>query len=264
MIWIILIALALLIGGIILAFLAAVFAIKLMVIGIGILIVFAIVIYIAIGFGLAQLFGPENADLALLTTLLIGTGVNGLFALAISEGLVTKQRKSKIAWTVAGCFVAGILLSTFTDPNIWTGKSKAHGRVTKSTPLDVELPPEIETAPAIRGEEPQRPKVAPTPRAEALFPWPPVEYTQVPEQPIKTQTASITVPPVAAKELITVAEAQKIAVQRYPELGVAGSTVNTEFIARYKLYQQSRPDYFQDTSWPLRLVEEIVHPPQTK
>lgn len=57
-------------------------------------------------------------------------------------------------------------------------------------------------------------------------------------------------------QIITAAEAGKIAVQRYPELGVSGSKLNTEFVARYKLYQQTRPDYFQDTSWPLRLAEE--------
>lgn len=55
----------------------------------------------------------------------------------------------------------------------------------------------------------------------------------------------------------TVAEAQREAVRRYPELGVAGSEFNAAFIARYQLYQRTRPEYFRDASWPVRLAREL-------
>ena len=53
-------------------------------------------------------------------------------------------------------------------------------------------------------------------------------------------------------------EAQREAVRRYPELGVAGSKLNVAFLSRYKLYQRERPNYFADNSWPVRLAEELV------
>lgn len=54
------------------------------------------------------------------------------------------------------------------------------------------------------------------------------------------------------------ATAQKEATHRYPDLGVAGTKLNTEFVARYKRYQQDRPDYFRDPTWPIHLAEECV------
>ncbi len=62
----------------------------------------------------------------------------------------------------------------------------------------------------------------------------------------------------------TVAEAQREAVRRNPQLGVRGSTLNTEFIARYRLYQQQNPDFFRDHSWPLKLAEELNPEPPPK
>ena len=67
-----------------------------------------------------------------------------------------------------------------------------------------------------------------------------------------------------AQKFASAAEAQKEAVRRYPDLGVSGSKLNTDFVARYKLYQQQRPDYFRDSSWPLRLAEELTQTPQPK
>ena len=67
-----------------------------------------------------------------------------------------------------------------------------------------------------------------------------------------------TTPPTTTIRFTTAAEAQQAAVRRYPALGVAGSTLNTAFVARYKLYQQQRPEYFRDNSWPMRLAEEVV------
>src|SRR4051812_1920911 len=47
------------------------------------------------------------------------------------------------------------------------------------------------------------------------------------------------------RHFATVAEAQREALRRYPELGVAGSRFNTEFLSRYKQYEQQRPDLLQ-------------------
>jgi hypothetical protein len=70
--------------------------------------------------------------------------------------------------------------------------------------------------------------------------------------------ALLAAPPALPAEFASVAEAQKEALRRYPDLGVAGSKFNAAFVARYQLYQQQRPGYFQDISWPLRLAEEVA------
>ena len=41
-------------------------------------------------------------------------------------------------------------------------------------------------------------------------------------------------------------------------LGVAGSQFNNAFLARHKQYQQERPDYFRDPSWPVALAEDTA------
>jgi hypothetical protein len=51
-------------------------------------------------------------------------------------------------------------------------------------------------------------------------------------------------------------EAQREAVRRYPQLGVAGSPLNQDFVARHKRYQREHPEVLRDPSWPLRLAEE--------
>jgi len=65
-------------------------------------------------------------------------------------------------------------------------------------------------------------------------------------------------PPATIPHFKTVADAQKAAIGRHPDLGIKGSQMNTEFVARYKLYQQQHPEYFRDTSWPIRLADEIA------
>jgi len=51
-------------------------------------------------------------------------------------------------------------------------------------------------------------------------------------------------------------EAQREAIRRFPALGVAGSAMNAEFVSRYNQYLTSRPDFFKDSLWPIRLAEE--------
>jgi hypothetical protein len=66
--------------------------------------------------------------------------------------------------------------------------------------------------------------------------------------------------PATPQRFANVAEAQREAVRRYPDLGIAGSKLNSAFAARCKTYQQQRPDYFRDPSWPIRLAEELAQP----
>ena len=51
--------------------------------------------------------------------------------------------------------------------------------------------------------------------------------------------------------------AQARAVQEYPELGVAGSPFNTEFLARVKVLRASEASYFKDPEWPYKLAVEL-------
>jgi hypothetical protein len=62
----------------------------------------------------------------------------------------------------------------------------------------------------------------------------------------------------------TVAEAQREAVRRYPALGVKGSRMNQAYVDRYHLYQNTRPDFFQTTSWPVELADEIASDPSAR
>jgi hypothetical protein len=58
--------------------------------------------------------------------------------------------------------------------------------------------------------------------------------------------------------VMTVDEAQREALKRYPDLGVQGSKLNVAYVARYKAYQQQRPEFFQNPRWPLLLAEEVA------
>jgi hypothetical protein len=46
--------------------------------------------------------------------------------------------------------------------------------------------------------------------------------------------------------------------RHYPDLAIAGSKFNREFVARYKLYQRQNPAYFHNPRWPVLLAEEIA------
>ncbi len=113
----------------------------------------------------------------------------------------------------------------------------------------------------------------------AVAPLPPTSTPAPPEPLVEAPSPVITIPPPKPPQppptpqpptpeplpkFATTAEAQRAAVQRYPDLGIAGSKLNTEFVARYKLYQQTRPDYFRDTSWPFRLAEELTQTPPSE
>ena len=62
---------------------------------------------------------------------------------------------------------------------------------------------------------------------------------------------------VSTQPIVSVDEAKKLAVARYPDLGVAGSVFNAEFLKRYKTYQSEKPDFLKAPMWPLTLADEV-------
>lgn len=62
----------------------------------------------------------------------------------------------------------------------------------------------------------------------------------------------------AAPSHAAVVGAQREALRRHPDLGIAGSRMNTAFLERYRRYQKERPDYFGDATWPIRLADEAA------
>ena len=50
--------------------------------------------------------------------------------------------------------------------------------------------------------------------------------------------------------------AQRKAIELYPDVGVAGSRLNKEFVARVKRYQSEKKDFFVEPDWPIRLAKE--------
>lgn len=52
--------------------------------------------------------------------------------------------------------------------------------------------------------------------------------------------------------------AQQKAVKLYPDLGIQGSSLNTEFLVRTKRYRTEKPDFFSEPDWPIRLAQEIA------
>ena len=53
-------------------------------------------------------------------------------------------------------------------------------------------------------------------------------------------------------------ESKREAVATYPELGVAGTAVNREYVRRYKLYRSVNPAFFDEPNWPKRLAEMLA------
>ena len=52
--------------------------------------------------------------------------------------------------------------------------------------------------------------------------------------------------------------AKQEAVATYPELGVAGTAVNREYVRRYKLYRSVNPAFFAEPDWPIHLAEMLA------
>lgn len=70
--------------------------------------------------------------------------------------------------------------------------------------------------------------------------------------------------PKAHREAVETIKAQYAAIRRFPDLGIRGSRLNSDYLALYSRYQRERPDYFKDPSWPVRLAEELAKAPAPK
>jgi len=75
-----------------------------------------------------------------------------------------------------------------------------------------------------------------------------------PRHPVPAPAGGSMAPPLITTE----AEGRAEALRLYPDLGVANSPLNREFVTRYRSYQRLQPDYFQDPAWPLLLVKECA------
>jgi hypothetical protein len=75
--------------------------------------------------------------------------------------------------------------------------------------------------------------------------------------PVPEKTANSPQPQAAPSAAESIA-AQKRAMAVYPALGVSGSPLNREFVARHKRYQTEKPDFFTDPEWPTKLAAECA------
>jgi hypothetical protein len=98
--------------------------------------------------------------------------------------------------------------------------------------------------------EPEASLPEPEPKTIAPTPAPAVLISKVSRPPLPTSK--------------TTEEAKQLAVKYHPELGVSGSPLNTEFVARHKRYQAENPAFFNNPSWPIALVEECVQSMRAK
>lgn len=52
------------------------------------------------------------------------------------------------------------------------------------------------------------------------------------------------------------ADGRREALRLYPDLGIANSPLNREFVIRYNSYQRLEPEIFQNPAWPVILAKE--------
>ena len=74
-------------------------------------------------------------------------------------------------------------------------------------------------------------------------------------QPAAPQTAT-TLPPEDLAFRVT--ESQRLAVAKYPALGVAHTEINSRFVFRYKRMLKEHSARLQDPGWPLQLADECA------
>ena len=105
-----------------------------------------------------------------------------------------------------------------------------------------------------------KPESAPTPpESRAPQPQPPVEAaTEQQPLPLSTTGEKIVSPMAEQSASKATADAKLLAVKYHPDLGVGGSPLNKEFVARYKRYQAVESAFFDNPSWPLTLAEECA------
>lgn len=77
-----------------------------------------------------------------------------------------------------------------------------------------------------------------------------------PIKPLPAATPALVSKPSPTTSPLQSQGAQQRAIQQYPQLGIANSPMNLEFVRRYKEYQHTNPDYFKNPEWPLNLAKE--------
>jgi hypothetical protein len=80
--------------------------------------------------------------------------------------------------------------------------------------------------------------------------------TPVAMKPRHTTHATPAAPLAPLAVITSEAEGRREALRLYPDLGVAGSALNNEFVTRYRSYQRLDPEFFQNPAWPLILAKE--------
>ena len=58
--------------------------------------------------------------------------------------------------------------------------------------------------------------------------------------------------------------AQQKAIELFPDVGVASSALNKEFVERMKRYQSGKKEFFAEPDWPVRLAKECSEALATK
>lgn len=94
----------------------------------------------------------------------------------------------------------------------------------------------------------------------------PVKVVDIPEArpPVAKAVPETSAPAVSERDLEEVytpsnlADAQREATRRFPELSVAGSDLNKRFLEKVEEYKRQRPDFFQSIDWPIKLAREVA------
>jgi hypothetical protein len=120
-----------------------------------------------------------------------------------------------------------------------------------------------DTRPTFPKVERSRPLITPSPVTPAIE----HESSTLEKSPGRASTPSfvpgtpLARPRAEFEKYMSVEESKREAVRRFPDLGMAESKANLEFIRRYHLYQRTRPEFFRQSTWPLRLAEEVATGP---
>jgi hypothetical protein len=72
---------------------------------------------------------------------------------------------------------------------------------------------------------------------------------------VESKPAMVSLPIVIHTE----ADGRREALRLYPDLGVANSPLNREFVVRYQSYKRLEPDFFDNPAWPVILVKEAAN-----
>lgn len=110
-----------------------------------------------------------------------------------------------------------------------------------------------------KDQPPPAPTAATQQTPRPATPTPPQDVVPSPPPPTTPATTpALPTPASIPPQFVSVEQAQQEALRRYPDLGVAGSKFNAEFIVRHQRYKRENPAFLQDTSWPIRLAEETA------